>query len=133
MSVTDLLAHPAARKSYEEALLTDAFLEQVSNLLEKRGVPQRALAERLGVSEGRVSQILSGRQNLTVRTLANLATVLEARFCVSITDLDEASDGPTDVATDYDAPAPHAVRMKDLRPRSAERPAPPSPSAFVRE
>jgi transcriptional regulator with XRE-family HTH domain len=34
----------------------------------------------LGVSPGRVSQILGGGENLTLRTLAALATALDARF-----------------------------------------------------
>jgi transcriptional regulator with XRE-family HTH domain len=34
----------------------------------------------MGVSPGRVSQVLSGGENLTLRTLASLATALDARF-----------------------------------------------------
>jgi transcriptional regulator with XRE-family HTH domain len=38
------------------------------------------LAGRMGVSPGRVSQVLSGGENLTLRTLVCLATALDGRF-----------------------------------------------------
>jgi transcriptional regulator with XRE-family HTH domain len=38
------------------------------------------LAGRMGVSPGRVSQVLSGGENLTLRTLVSLATALDGRF-----------------------------------------------------
>jgi plasmid maintenance system antidote protein VapI len=44
------------------------------------GISRADLAARLGVSPGRVSQILGGGENLTLRTLAALATALDARF-----------------------------------------------------
>jgi transcriptional regulator with XRE-family HTH domain len=40
------------------------------------------LAGRMGVSPGRVSQVLSGGENLTLRTLVSLATALDGRFDV---------------------------------------------------
>jgi plasmid maintenance system antidote protein VapI len=44
------------------------------------GISRADLAARMGVSPGRVSQILGGGENLTLRTLASLATALDARF-----------------------------------------------------
>ena len=44
------------------------------------GISRADLAARMGVSPGRVSQILGGGENLTLRTLAALATALDARF-----------------------------------------------------
>ena len=38
------------------------------------------LAGRMGVSPGRISQILSGSENLTLRTLAALAVALDGQF-----------------------------------------------------
>jgi hypothetical protein len=45
----------------------------------------------LGVSPaGRVSQILTGGENLTLRTLAALSTALDARFCIELSPLKAA-------------------------------------------
>jgi transcriptional regulator with XRE-family HTH domain len=41
----------------------------------------------MGVSPGRVSQILGGGENLTLRTLAALSTALDARFDVALNPL----------------------------------------------
>jgi transcriptional regulator with XRE-family HTH domain len=38
----------------------------------------------MGVSPGRVSQVLSGGENLTLRTLVSLATALDGRFEVQL-------------------------------------------------
>ncbi len=38
----------------------------------------------MGVSPGRVSQILGGGENLTLRTLAALSTALDARFDIEL-------------------------------------------------
>lgn len=46
---------------------------------------QSELAERLGVSEGRVSQILNGRQNLTCKTIEALGDALGAEVELTLT------------------------------------------------
>lgn len=38
--------------------------------LQRCGITQRTLAKRLGTSEARVSQVLSGNENITIDTLA---------------------------------------------------------------
>jgi transcriptional regulator with XRE-family HTH domain len=75
-----ILADPEARRTFEEELLFGEVTDTVSGLLGSLGVTQRALADRLGLSEGRVSQILSGGENITLRTLASLGWALGARF-----------------------------------------------------
>jgi transcriptional regulator with XRE-family HTH domain len=42
------------------------------------------LASRMGVSPGRVSQVLSGGENLTLRTLASLAAALGTQFDLTL-------------------------------------------------
>lgn len=49
----------------------------VAGLLAEHQISRTQLAERMGVSAGRVSQILSGDENLTLRSLANIAQALE--------------------------------------------------------
>ena len=68
----ELLADPEIRRAYEEELLFGEATDTVTALVESLGLTQRELARRLGVSEGRVSQILSGKANLTLRSRAGL-------------------------------------------------------------
>lgn len=45
-------------------------VERMNEVLRSSGMSQKELAERAGWSEGYVSRLLSGRQNLTLKTLA---------------------------------------------------------------
>src|ERR1700744_6181052 len=78
----------------EDELL--ALVTQLTNeinwYMRERGLTRADLATRMGVSPGRVSQILSGGENLTLRTLAALSTALDARFDVELSAL---KDGDT--------------------------------------
>ncbi len=70
----------AARAAYERESLSDQVLTAVREYMTGRNLTQQHLAAELGVSEGRVSQILSGEQNLTLKTLASLAAALKGHF-----------------------------------------------------
>jgi len=125
----ELLADPEIRRVYEEELLFGEATDTVAALLESLGLTQRDLAGRLGVSEGRVSQILSGQENLTLRSLASLGWALGVRF-----DLEPRAMGDragTPAADDPPAPAwltrlrpetPAKPRRRRTSPRSALMP-----------
>ena len=74
--------HRATESQIQDELL--ALVTQLTNeinwYMRERGLTRADLAARMGVSPGRVSQILGGGENLTLRTLAALATALDARF-----------------------------------------------------
>lgn len=77
-----------------EAQIDEEMLALVTRLtndinwyMRERGMTRADLATRMGVSAGRVSQILGGGENLTLRTLAALSTALDARFDVALTAL----------------------------------------------
>lgn len=53
-----------------------AIANRVYDLLEERGMSQRDLARALGKTETEVSRWLSGTHNLTIATIAKIATVL---------------------------------------------------------
>jgi transcriptional regulator with XRE-family HTH domain len=74
------LHDPEIRREYEEELLVAEATETLSALVDEIGITQRELAERLNVSEGRVSQILSGGRNLTLRSLAGFGWALGVKF-----------------------------------------------------
>jgi transcriptional regulator with XRE-family HTH domain len=79
-TVGTAFSDPEVRKVFEEELLFGESTDTIEALLESIRVSQRELARRLGVSEGRVSQLLSGRENLTLRTLGALGWALGVRF-----------------------------------------------------
>ena len=75
-----VLSDPDARREYEEAYLVGEVTDSLSALLQELGLSQADLAKRLKVTKGRVSQILSGRQNMTLRTLAAIGWALGVSF-----------------------------------------------------
>ena len=71
--------------------MDDATDEQLTSLItqvtseinwymSQRKLTRADLASRMGVSPGRISQVLSGGENLTLRTLASLAAALDGQF-----------------------------------------------------
>jgi transcriptional regulator with XRE-family HTH domain len=76
----EALARPEVRKAFEEELIVGEANDTVIALLDSLGITQKELARRLGVSAGRVSQILSGAENLTLRSLGALGWALGVRF-----------------------------------------------------
>jgi transcriptional regulator with XRE-family HTH domain len=97
----------AAETQIDEEML--ALVTQLTNeinwCLRERGLTRADLAARMGVSPGRVSQILGGGENLTLRTLAALSTALDARFELELSAL-KADDAYTSRApAPADAPA----------------------------
>ncbi len=81
--------------------LTDASTEApqvaivLAGLVEARGITRKDLAERMGVSPGRISQILSGDENLTLRSLTAVATALDTDIRITFTDTRPAGDAHT--------------------------------------
>jgi transcriptional regulator with XRE-family HTH domain len=72
----------------EEMLaLVTQLTNEINWCLRERGLTRADLAARMGVSPGRVSQILGGGENLTLRTLAALSTALDARFGIELSAL----------------------------------------------
>jgi len=65
-------------------------LRSVGNMLnaalESKGMNQRDLAAQLNVSEARVSQILNGEANLTVKTLIKVAAILKMDLQIGLTE-----------------------------------------------
>ncbi len=84
--------------------LVTQLTNEVTWHMRERGLTRADLAARMGVSPGRVSQILGGGENLTLRTLAALATALDARF-----DVELSSPKTADAYTSGDAAQAEAV------------------------
>jgi len=63
----------------QEALILQAT-ELLSTIMDDGDISKAELARKLGRSKAYVTQCLSGRQNLTLRTLADFCTALEHRL-----------------------------------------------------
>ena len=69
-----------ARIDEELSRLITEVTNEVNWRMREDHVTRADLAGRMRVSTGRVSQVLSGGENLTLRTLASLATALDGQF-----------------------------------------------------
>ena len=74
--------HRAIEAKVDEEMhgLVTQLTNEITFHMRERGISRADLAARMGVSPGRVSQILGGGENLTLRTLSALAAALDARF-----------------------------------------------------
>jgi transcriptional regulator with XRE-family HTH domain len=75
-----------AQTEYELERLPRDMTTAITWYMKERGITKRELANRLDVTPGRVSQILSGDENLTLRTLATMAAALDAHFQVGLAE-----------------------------------------------
>lgn len=58
--------------------LSFTIAERIADLLKRKGMTQRELAQKLGKRESEVSKWLSGRHNFTTNTLARISLALDA-------------------------------------------------------
>jgi transcriptional regulator with XRE-family HTH domain len=103
-----------ARIDEEMLGLVTQLTNEINWLMRERGLTRADLAARMGVSPGRVSQILGGGENLTLRTLAALGAALDARFGVELSSL-KAEDTYSSLDT-ADAEAAAAQSAPGHRP-----------------
>lgn len=76
----------------EYLLATAAFV--LADAMERSGLTQCQVAERLGVSEARVSQLLNASGNPTVRTLARVADALSCKVQMRFIELEGTERRP---------------------------------------
>ena len=68
--------------------LVRTFVDEVTWFMSQHKISRADLAQSMGVSAGRVSQILSGDENLTLRTLSSVAAALGAEVEVILHAID---------------------------------------------
>jgi len=64
--------------------LVHSFVDEITWYMSEHKVSRADLAQSMAVSPGRVSQILSGEDNLTLRTLSAVVDALGAGFEISL-------------------------------------------------
>ncbi len=95
------LAHPlpdSERKQMEHQienrdwlLLSVKLAMKIRSLMEADGISQSELARRMGVSPAQVTKILSGQENLGLKTIAKIGSALgQPLFSVDIEETSEA-------------------------------------------
>lgn len=60
------------------------IVDKIRNIRRQKGLTQRALAKRLKVSQQLISRIESGRENISLLTLKNIADSLQAKLNIEI-------------------------------------------------
>ena len=66
------LPDPNDQREYAQERCIVAITEAIGEAMERAGVNRTQLAERLGVTKGHVSNLLSGAHNMTLRSLGDL-------------------------------------------------------------
>lgn len=112
-SIDQRLTDPEIRKVFEEELLFGEVTETLAALVASLDLSQKEVARRLSVSEGRISQILSGGENLTLRSLATLGWALGIRFALDPAALSQEDREGTPAGNDAPIPA-WLTRMQKL-------------------
>jgi DNA-binding Xre family transcriptional regulator len=94
--------HPPAdagsNPDYEAARLPLDMTTAITWFMKENGITKSELAKRLNLTPGRVSQILSGDENLTLRTLATVCAALGAHFEVDLVANERPAQGASQFA-----------------------------------
>ena len=101
--------HKAIEARVDEEMhgLVTQLTNEITFHMRECGLSRAELAARMGVSPGRISQILGGGENLTLRTLAALATALDARFDFELSSLKTPDEYTSRGTADAEASSPH--------------------------
>lgn len=70
--------------SYQAEKLSLAVTEEIAKAMAAKKVNKAELARRLGVSKARVTRLLNGSPNLTLKTLAYIGVALESEFEIDL-------------------------------------------------
>lgn len=87
-------ATPARRRVYAQEGLIAQASEAIYAAMDKAGVIKARLAERLGCSAPHVTQILSGKRNMTLRRLADIADALGYRVEIRLKRRSQRAERP---------------------------------------
>jgi transcriptional regulator with XRE-family HTH domain len=78
-------------RGFQQERLLVEVASLIYQTMQKHGFTRSALATKLGVTKGRITQYLGGERNLTLRTLADIFTAMNAGLVFHAADLSEES------------------------------------------
>lgn len=84
----DLGASPLGARELAASQLTNDALVLLQTALTSTGVTQKQLAEKLGIGESRVSQVVNGDGNLKLSTFARYMRALGYAVTVNVTPVE---------------------------------------------
>jgi transcriptional regulator with XRE-family HTH domain len=109
-SVPSLIEQEEATETGAQGLAAADLAAQVMRILEQAldasGIDQKSLAEKLGVTQGRVSQVLNGDGNLRVAAVARYLRALGYETHLSATPVDPSNPALPRTPRRRSAPAP---------------------------
>jgi transcriptional regulator with XRE-family HTH domain len=83
---------PARRADADPADLVRLVVDEITWYMREHKVSRAELAQAMNVSPGRVSQILSADENLTLRTLAGVFAALDVQVDFGLRAVDERTE-----------------------------------------
>jgi transcriptional regulator with XRE-family HTH domain len=78
------LCDPAFRREWERTAMARAVALKVVAYRAEHDLSQRALAQKLGITQPQVARLEAGEHNPTIDTLARLAETLDVEFAIDI-------------------------------------------------
>jgi len=93
-----LIESPETRETLctEQTILNVA--ELICELMETHGTSRSQLADKLGVTPGRITQILNGSANLTLATVAKVLAVFDVVLEVEASNVADIGKSPADAS-----------------------------------
>ena len=82
-----LIDDPEEMRIFQQERLLVEITELMCKTMKGRGMKRGHLAEQLEKSRGRISQILNGEANLTLRTVADVFTALGKKLIVRVENI----------------------------------------------
>ncbi|MGW2649775.1 helix-turn-helix domain-containing protein [Streptomyces sp. NPDC001393] len=95
-----IFARDESRTTSAASRIARQATASLAGVLAGQGKTRSDLAAAMGVSPGRVSQIMSGDANLTVRTLAAVAEALDADVQITFCPRGQSADAKACAGTD---------------------------------
>lgn len=91
----EMMESADARRIYQEERAILLVTEQVCQIMDEDGVTKADLANRLGRSRAYITQLLDGRANMTIRTIADVFFALGRSVDISSRALTQGFEGWT--------------------------------------
>lgn len=73
--------HPKLMRLYQRERTLLEITELFAKSMKEKGISQISLAKKLGLTAGRISQIVHGRGNLTLKTISDVFWALDMSIC----------------------------------------------------
>jgi len=65
------------------------IVEELLEIMEKRGISRKELARRMGVAPSRITSMLNGTNNFTIETLVRAARAVDAKLKQSLVPIEK--------------------------------------------